>query len=422
MRKLLGFSLTFGAVLAWGGLARAQTVTLGPTVDRYVNGVRVDPRPANLNPLGISYDDCKNDVYLEFSVQQTGITTNNQVQLWGGQQSCADKTARTSGTRQCWKIADGIGLGPVVTVRVPVRAIIADDQTSSGVVSPSADVCTKNRSSGEITYHVNFLPMNGDNVEGSGFDYQIKAKLVGPAAPTNIGAGVGNTLLIATWTPQADTTVQGYRVYCDPPPRKEDEFPRGKTTTDAGTSQTTTTICPEAGTGDADTDGATSSTDAGCVVSQGPAQNGGSSGSGECSSSVLVPAAGTSTTTSSEGGTIVTGPPTDVPAMYLCSSTTGANGAGANITGLRNGTSYAIAVAAVDTYGNSGPLSSPVACATPQLTDDFWGAYRRAGGGAGGGFCALEAVGLPAGTAASWMSVVALGAAWIRRRTARRDR
>jgi hypothetical protein len=50
---------------------------------------------------------------------------------------------------------------------------------------------------------------------------------------------------------------------------------------------------------------------------------------------------------------------------------------------LANGTSYAVAVAGTDAYGNVGPLSDPI-CETPEVTTDFWDKYKNEGGAGGG--------------------------------------
>jgi len=61
---------------------------------------------------------------------------------------------------------------------------------------------------------------------------------------------------------------------------------------------------------------------------------------------------------------------------------------------------YNVVVAAVDASGNVGP-PSPEACDYPAPVNDFYTLYRNAGGTAGGGFCALEAVGMPVGSSAA---------------------
>jgi hypothetical protein len=118
-------------------------------------------------------------------------------------------------------------------------------------------------------------------------------------------------------------------------------------------------------------------------------------GGGPCSSPVLTP------------GTIGN-PAYQVPGVT-------ANGAELNITGLKNGTEYACAIAATDTLGNAGPLSS-VYCDTPYPTNDFFGLYRADGGLAGGGLCSFGREPSPL-TAIAGMTGLALAAFVLRRRS-----
>lgn len=71
---------------------------------------------------------------------------------------------------------------------------------------------------------------------------------------------------------------------------------------------------------------------------------------------------------------------------------------------------YNVVVAAVDASGNVGP-PSPEACDYPAPVNDFYKLYHDAGGTAGGGFCALDAVGLPVGSSAA--AIGGLGAVFM---------
>lgn len=68
---------------------------------------------------------------------------------------------------------------------------------------------------------------------------------------------------------------------------------------------------------------------------------------------------------------------------------TGETTTSAQITGLTDNVTYAVAVSAVDSFGNPGPPSSPL-CNFPAPVIDFFDLYRDAGGQAGGGFCAIR--------------------------------
>ena len=85
-----------------------------------------------------------------------------------------------------------------------------------------------------------------------------------------------------------------------------------------------------------------------------------------------------------------------VDATKLANTSAGAVGSGAVVSGLSNNTSYAVAVGATDSFLNVGGVSS-LQCAAPELLDDFFETYRRAGGQAGG--CAATSAEAPMGSA-----------------------
>jgi hypothetical protein len=87
-------------------------------------------------------------------------------------------------------------------------------------------------------------------------------------------------------------------------------------------------------------------------------------------------------------------------------------------TGLTNGHKYNLVVSAVDAFGNPGPPAIEQ-CGQPAAISDFYGAYRAAGGKAGGGYCAVGPV---SRAARPWLGAfVALGAGlWSARRRRRR--
>jgi hypothetical protein len=89
---------------------------------------------------------------------------------------------------------------------------------------------------------------------------------------------------------------------------------------------------------------------------------------------------------------------------------------------LVNGKTYAVSVAALDSFGNVGELASPI-CQFPEETTDFWRNYRNAGGGAGGGYCSVREPGGPAGTFALGAVALFFGGSLARRvRRLRREK
>jgi hypothetical protein len=83
-----------------------------------------------------------------------------------------------------------------------------------------------------------------------------------------------------------------------------------------------------------------------------------------------------------------------IPPKYLAFYDPTATDTSYTLNGLTTGHQYAIAVAAVDSYGNVGPVGN-LGCSTPTPVDDFFMAYTDDGGRAGGGYCAVGAVGAP---------------------------
>jgi len=103
------------------------------------------------------------------------------------------------------------------------------------------------------------------------------------------------------------------------------------------------------------------------------------------------------------------------PNAVTQSTVSGLSASTYTVTGLQDGVTYTVAVAAVDGSGNVGPPSVE-ACDYPAPVNDFWKLYRQAGGGAGGGFCALEAPGAPVGSSVALFVVAAAAAGAVRRR------
>ena len=107
------------------------------------------------------------------------------------------------------------------------------------------------------------------------------------------------------------------------------------------------------------------------------------------------------------------------PDPTIGTTATGETNSTFTITGLKNFVTYTVAVSSVDNFGNVGPPSIQ-ACGRPAPVNDFWKIYRTDGGGAGGGFCALEAVGAPAGSAVAFGGAGALVIAGLRRRRSKK--
>ena len=115
----------------------------------------------------------------------------------------------------------------------------------------------------------------------------------------------------------------------------------------------------------------------------------------------------------------------DIPGMYLCGQVGGNTTSSYTVqnfldggTPIRDGTQYAVAVAAFDGTGNTGIIGN-LSCVIPSPVIDFWTAYTNDGGRAGGGFCALEGAGMPAGGTLFALGMVIAAVTVVRRRRGR---
>jgi hypothetical protein len=248
---------------------------------------------------------------------------------------------------------------------------------------------------------------------------------VGPAPPANVHAGIGDTELIIHWDVPTDTTsVLGYNLYIDPPQN-------GKVPTDAaaaGTPDAETLVCTEGGVFDAGVNEAGDALppiviEGGCsYVSTGGGGGSSATTPSSCPSTVIVSSAFTTSGGGEAGATVSGGtlPPSD-PAYQADQSVQGAISNSQAISGLNNGTQYTVAVASVDKFHNVGPMSA-VYCETPQVVNVFWKSYRDAGGEAGGGFCALQLPGAPAGSTSLFLVSIAGLVGWVRSQRSRQRR
>ena len=116
------------------------------------------------------------------------------------------------------------------------------------------------------------------------------------------------------------------------------------------------------------------------------------------------------TTVASTGGSI--GPLAFQPQEFDPSTFSVVNISGnvakATINGLIDKTGYAVAVAAVDAFGNVGALTSSdgtALCQIPLATTDFWSGYKNDGGENDG--CSLTDTSFPGGGIATLFTVAA---------------
>ena len=375
------------------------TITVNPLVTRKLpNGGAAPVRGQGQNPTGISFADCDQDIVLNFSLTLGGLPQNDRhIEAWVGTTDCTPLAARSATTAACKPAAPlGISANATTTVSVHARDIVANQSDNPKPVNytpATKDACTAQKTSGALSLSVYFMWLDGaGNPVGTAAKYDLKTDMLGPNAPTNVSAGDGDRILVVNWKPATDTDTQGFVVYCDPVAEVSAVIPA-----DSGpVAPVTETSCVDGGFDDGGLDEAGNPTppqpiDGGCT---------------------------TINVTDAGDGTNVD--PTCPPPTFKneCARVGGNTSTNAIISGRANGTRYTVAVAATDAFGNSGKISS-ASCATPGPVDDFWKKYREAGGQAGGGFCALENVGAPAGMSLFALFTAAAAVSFVRRRRRR---
>jgi hypothetical protein len=416
-----------------GGNCPGISITVSPTVPRYYPGgdTRANEypyRPQALNPNDINYQDCISDINLEFTITIEGLSgCTDTIQVWAGPTDCTMTQARerNSGEAQCWPVAQIGAFATEQTSTANIRAqdIVAHLSDSSTAPLPISytpagpSACESQDAPGSVGLTIDFMAMEPDDVtvDGTSGVYTLNGDLVGPYPPTSVTAGVGENVIIVNWTPAVDATIQGYNVYCQP---------LGAVAADTGALlPEASLVCPDTGT-TTTVDGAmvtTPSNPADChyvnVVDSGGAGASSCSSTGnilkneyEISSNGIASDGGEAgiVTPEIDGATdasVLTSTSigiSNIPSQYLCGQVGGNTTNQAIVTNLesdgnpsiKDGTEYAVTVAAVDEDGNIGIIGN-LACVTPSPVIDFWTAYAMAGGQAGGGFCALQGAGMP---------------------------
>lgn len=316
------------------GAAFASLLLSAPaaaTVDVPAEGVQrsVSNRSSSEYPLYINREDCLGSDEFSFSVRVSEADgANFEVWLGQGGASCLLSSERAT---------TGVGCTQLDTFALPAEAnftVIIPSAKIAGSMS-GVDSCIDNSTNTEprgVTLYFMVLDGNEDVGEGSYNAWDLTAvDLLGPVAPTELSVGIGDEQLIVSFEPKADDGDRsGYYVYSE-------RLDGGGGGGGSG------------GSGDGGMGGV------------------GGSVAGECVGATLVPG--------------------EVPAPG--SGKASADATEISAKGLENYVPYAVGVAAYDSVGNVGKLSSLV-CATPLPVDDFYKNYRNAGGRAGGGYCSLS--------------------------------
>ncbi len=235
---------TVAAIVLLPNAARAQTIAAAGQVnpDRIVNSVDLmqSTRPQNLNPFGINYSDCLQNMVFRYSVTLSGFpgANSDNMQIWATNNGdCTADTARglngtSSVEAECWLVSPGLTQPNIQSVQtqqfdIPVRALVGPQtgtipQAGTLVGDQGPEACQTQPSFAATSITVWFLPLGANGaLDTNGTAYSapvIKADLVGPPAPASTTIGDGDTLFVVNWTPNTDADTAGYDVFIDPPP------------------------------------------------------------------------------------------------------------------------------------------------------------------------------------------------------------
>jgi hypothetical protein len=381
---LLASLVVLGAV----GRAEAQLPTTTSVAVSTTNPVTRAPALSGFRTSDqINYADCTGDATMTFNLVLSANHSMYGLEVWAGSGCDILTNRQTTSLTTCWKLFASSPTTTTPSVTLNIRDILygatvlhangtSDTTDDAGVVtsggSPGSggadggisgsstvsstggstttttepiiptgtivrgtDVnsCTDTSGLPVITpLNVYFLLVDGSANAASSTFYTTHYKLLAPDPPVNISADIGDGLLPIHFSyannQAADTTINGYQFYCDPPPGLAAAEDAGVAPTDAGAA---IPVCTP--------------------------------------STVLMPGfrAGD---------------------QYRCGTASLSATAG-NATGLVNGVAYNVAVAATDTYQNTGNISA-LTCNVPQPITGFFKAYRGAGGQGGGGFCSFS--------------------------------
>ncbi len=296
-------------VLGWCALfaarpAAAQSVTLSQEGVSHSRGDRAD-----LLNTQINIADCVNDDRISFSPVVTG-GEGYALEAWAGQGCDVFAVRAFVSNLNCWKLDTHavVSINPAQIV-VSVRDLLYGRTKASLPNEPPRpglpDVCTnKIEASSAQALNVYFMLVDSaEQIQGTFAIWNASYKLTRPPAPTLVSTESADTEVSLEFSEDpSDVTVNGYQLFCD-------------ASLDTGMN--------DAGAADA---GAAPSCEA-----PGAFRAGGSA------ETVKAFACGSASRESSNG----------------------------TATGLINGVSYNVAVAALDTYDNQSVLSN-VECQTPQ--------------------------------------------------------
>jgi hypothetical protein len=190
---------------------QAQSVTVGTIITRRANRPTLDTKTIN-------YDDCVNNDTISLTVTPV-MASNYSMEIWvgAGSNQCQTDAVRQSpatSTEQCWQLRT-INPAVISDLTFQVRDVLKFHGSEEAGNDVCDEVAAGGTGGGSLTIY--FILINGNTSTGTAGQLPLKFDLIGPAAPTNLGIGIGDTRLYPTWTITSGTTAdtKGYYVYCE---------------------------------------------------------------------------------------------------------------------------------------------------------------------------------------------------------------
>lgn len=235
-----------------GGTASGSESITSPIPNPYrllfQNGAYVDvtnnPRPQNLNPTGVNFSDCAQDLRLDFPLVLSGFNPGDyaHIEVWAGTVDCTQDANRNNinaGVSQpCWKVYGELPPQNAVSayalpspISIFARDVLRFEQpiTTTGMNTSydpayhngptGEDACFVQTSDAGVQLTIYFIPVQSNSQAlGTAYSYPLNTDLVAPPPPYNVTLNAGDSLLQANWTsPGNDPDIVGFAVWADPP-------------------------------------------------------------------------------------------------------------------------------------------------------------------------------------------------------------
>jgi hypothetical protein len=465
-RKAICFGAVLCAVLLAAPLAWAQKVQI-TGYSRSDNSCGLpsgDAGPLQFDPCsGLNYAACASDTTFTFtlSVSDPNMGSDHLAVLAGPSGvACLPAPGTDAGTggtpAGCWPVVEGspsLSSTMTVTVRAQDVAAYLGNASPPATYTKQTDpavACESQTCPGVVNISIYFI-IEASNGEIPATEYEsccgpgeflLHAATLGPQAPGDVQVIVNDGYVSLSWEAPADPSIYGYNVYCQnygkidaalpgegaAAPSEEASCSDAEPCINVDDAGSTSGECPNKSFGYVYTKPA-------CASNTTPIDSPTTAPALEASldeaATAVTTEGGVATPVTTSAGISQINASTTVPcppgSVCLCAypgdgidgSQTGGPTTTSALFSAKNYDFYVYAVAAVDVLGNVGPPGN-VQCGTPGPLDDFWDRYTTDGGLAGGGYCALEGVGMPAGSACMTVGV-GLAAVGLFRRRRKRD-